>query len=293
MPPKDENDPNQPDPPCTRNSAAPFLRNAANVLAELMSLRLKRGQYLNARASDAARAWRVLRTVIKSHFGKLGKASEGGATSGVCDEDPHGIQRMGAFTYFLAKFKGCGGKAERRGVPRMAWSTFLGVFLLLLPLSSGDRLISEETSGEYGLLLGSMGALATLLYSAPASPLVQPRNVFYGHMLSAIVGILLNYLTESEVGEGDGMPRYLTQALSPALAISLMQYLGITHPPAGAVSLIMVTSRKMVDLEWAALGAPLLVMITFAVLMASVWNNAQQGKQYPTGWNLNPKLFLA
>ena len=88
------------------------------------------------------------------------------------------------------------------------------------------------------------------------------------------------------------MPRWLTQALSPALAISSMQYLGITHPPAGAISLIMVSSGKMIKLEWGALGAPILVMITFAVLMASIWNNAQKGKQYPTGWNLNPKLFL-
>ena len=37
---------------------------------------------------------------------------------------------------------------------------FLGVLITLLLLSGGNKLISEETSGEYGLLLGSMGALS-------------------------------------------------------------------------------------------------------------------------------------
>ena len=111
---------------------------------------------------------------------------------------------------------------------KQAVHIFLGVLITLLLLSGGNKLISEETSGEYGLLLGSMGALCTLLFAAPNSPLGQPRNILYGHLIACLVGIGLNYVTETATGGGDGMPRWVTQALSPSLAIAGMALFGVT-----------------------------------------------------------------
>jgi CBS-domain-containing membrane protein len=39
-----------------------------------------------------------------------------------------------------------------------------------------------------GLLIGSFGTTAVLVYGAVRSPLAQPRNVLGGHVLSALVG---------------------------------------------------------------------------------------------------------
>lgn len=39
------------------------------------------------------------------------------------------------------------------------------------------------------VVVGSFGATAVLVYAAQQSPLAQPKNVFFGHGISAIVGV--------------------------------------------------------------------------------------------------------
>ena len=63
---------------------------------------------------------------------------------------------------------------------------------------------------------------------------------------------------------------------------------GVTHPPAGAVSLILVSAKPMIDAKWRAMGAPVFAMISIAVIVASMYNNAHPKKQYPTAWLLKP-----
>ena len=52
--------------------------------------------------------------------------------------------------------------------------------------------LSFET--PYGLFLaGSFGSSMVLLFGYPESPFAQPKNVFFGHLVTSIVGILLHY----------------------------------------------------------------------------------------------------
>ncbi|KAJ1490607.1 hypothetical protein T484DRAFT_1776742 [Baffinella frigidus] len=44
-------------------------------------------------------------------------------------------------------------------------------------------------------LFGSFGALATLLYAAPASPFAQPRFVVGGHLIGCLSALLVDYFT--------------------------------------------------------------------------------------------------
>ena len=46
-------------------------------------------------------------------------------------------------------------------------------------------------------MIASFGALATLLFAAPTSPFAQPRNVIGGHIIAAVCGLLVDYLTNS------------------------------------------------------------------------------------------------
>ena len=60
-----------------------------------------------------------------------------------------------------------------------AW-TWFGVASTLLCLSALSDLVKGLSDGQYQLMLGSFGALVTLLYGAPSSPLAQPRNALLG-----------------------------------------------------------------------------------------------------------------
>lgn len=83
------------------------------------------------------------------------------------------------------------------------------------------------------LLITSFGATAVLLYAVPESPLAQPKNVFFGHLFSAIVGCVFCMLF--------GVT-WLTVTLAVTLAIVLMVVTNTTHPPGGATALVCAQS---------------------------------------------------
>ena len=50
--------------------------------------------------------------------------------------------------------------------------------------------LSFET--PYGLFLaGSFGSSMVLLFGYPESPFAQPKNVFFGHLVTSVVGVLI------------------------------------------------------------------------------------------------------
>ena len=190
----------------------------------------------------------------------------------------------------VRKFKGVkGAKAPKLQGPRAlaAWKTcaytFFGVLITLLCLSSLSKRTVDETDGRYFLMLGSFGALMALLFGAPNSPLAQPRNAILGCTLSGSISILFYYLSGPEfLGF---LPRWLAQAFAPAAAIAISQRVNLLHPPAGAAALIFISGNdKIIDLGWMYLVLPLLAGNCLCVLVASVFNNAIPGRQYPVFW---------
>ena len=71
-----------------------------------------------------------------------------------------------------------------------------------------------------------------LLYGYPESPFAQPKNIFFGHLVTSLTGILcLNFIP---------LPLYILLPLSVGLGISLMIIFNITHPPAGGIPIIVI-----------------------------------------------------
>ena len=55
--------------------------------------------------------------------------------------------------------------------------------------------LSFET--PYGLFLaGSFGSSMVLLFGYPESPFAQPKNVFFGHFVTSLVGVLILYFLQ-------------------------------------------------------------------------------------------------
>ena len=90
--------------------------------------------------------------------------------------------------------------------------------------------LSFET--PYGLFLaGSFGSSMVLLFGYPESPFAQPKNVFFGHLVTSVVGVLILIFLPVDL--------FLQIAIAVGLGIFVMILLGVTHPPAG-LSLIHI-----------------------------------------------------
>jgi CBS-domain-containing membrane protein len=168
----------------------------------------------------------------------------------------------------------------------VTWS-FIGSFMCIAFLAALTyNLVGASTPVDYSnfvLIVGSMGATATLIYAAPSSPLAQPRNAIGGHVLSAIIGVAVRVvITDAACG---GRCLWLGCALGVSLSISVMQLTGTLHPPGGAIALIAVAGGPGISaLSWwyvlfpAALGSVLMVIVGVLV------NNLSPLRAYPQRW---------
>ena len=78
-------------------------------------------------------------------------------------------------------------------------------------------------------LMFSFGSTALILFVYHDSEFAKPKNVFFGHLISVLIGISFNhYMGISAISLG----------LSVALCVTLMMYLKIVHPPAAANPII-------------------------------------------------------
>ena len=125
-------------------------------------------------------------------------------------------------------------------------------------------------------LIGSFGASAVLIYAVPESPLSQPRNLVFGHVGSAIVGVTVNVILPSD------STRWLACALSVSSSILFMQLSRTVHPPGGATALIAVTLPAARDQGYFYVIFPVLLGVLTMLLVALLLNNVVL--EYPLYW---------
>ncbi|WP_235857777.1 HPP family protein [Marimonas lutisalis] len=123
------------------------------------------------------------------------------------------------------------------------------------------------------VLIASMGASAVLLFAAPHSLLSQPWNVIGGHLVSALIGVVVHRLVADTA---------LASGLAVGLAIIAMHYLRCLHPPGGATSLIPIILGPAGEsygliLVLFPIGTSALAMILLAMLF-----------NLPFGWRRYP-----
>ena len=87
---------------------------------------------------------------------------------------------------------------------------------------------------DFGIfLIASFGSSMVLLYGYPESPFAQPKNVFFGHLLTAVVGMLFLYFVP--------LPLYLILPLAVGFGVGLMIFLNVT--PVSYTHLTLPTKR--------------------------------------------------
>tara|TARA_B100001057_G_C22849891_1_gene950568 strand:+ start:2824 stop:3288 length:465 start_codon:yes stop_codon:yes gene_type:complete len=124
---------------------------------------------------------------------------------------------------------------------------------------------------ELGIfLLASFGSSMVLLYGYPESPFAQPKNVFFGHLITAIVGLMVLHFIP--------LPIFLTIPLAVGLGVGFMILFNVTHPPAGGNPIIVIIGG--VSFEY--LVSPVITGSVIIIIFAIVINRFILKKSYPS-----------
>ena len=133
----------------------------------------------------------------------------------------------------------------------------LGAFLCIYAIAYINLI--DETNVW---LIPPFGASLVLVMAVHDSPLASPRNVFFGHVLSASSGVMIYYFF------GDAP---IAIALGLGFAIILMLLTNTVHPPAGANPIIAILGAKSFEfvIMPVAIGASFIVI--FALIYNKIW----------------------
>ena len=113
--------------------------------------------------------------------------------------------------------------------------------------------------GPFGVwLVFSFGSSALILFVFYDSEFAQPKNIFFGHLISIIIGILINEL----IGIS-----FVSLGLSVGICVSVMIYLKIVHPPAAANPLIALFADVSYDFILFPIitGSIILILVSFFI----------------------------
>ena len=129
-------------------------------------------------------------------------------------------------------------------------------------------LLSYKSTLGY-FLAGSFGSSMVLLFGFPESPFAQPKNVFFGHLLTALVGVIfVNYIP---------LPIYINIALAVGAGVFLMILLNVVHPPAGGNPIVVIIGSASYDY----LINPIIFGCMIILLLAIFINKFILKKNYP------------
>src|SRR6476620_3412243 len=124
--------------------------------------------------------------------------------------------------------------------PRLVWAVYVCVnsfvtigLLALLALVTGSPFVFP-----------SLGPTAYLFFFSPLAEVSSPRNTILGHAIGLACGYAAFALTTASsppfaLYAGVHGPRVLAAALSLSATGALMALLRVSHPPAGATTLIV------------------------------------------------------
>mgnify|MGYP001414532423 CR=1 FL=1 len=145
--------------------------------------------------------------------------------------------------------------------------SFLAAFFSFITIGVLTLLTYKTNLGVF--LIASFGSSMVLIYGYPESPFAQPRNVFFGHLITSIVGILFLYLVP--------LPNYILIPIAVGVGVGLMILLNVTHPPAGGNPIIVIIGSVSLDY----IINPVIVGSVIILIFAIIINKLILKKQYP------------
>ena len=127
--------------------------------------------------------------------------------------------------------------------------------------------LTLETSAGVWLMF-SFGATVFIVFVLYDLETAQPKNIFFGHLISIIVGIIFN--------ETIGLSFY-SLGLSVGVAVSLMVYFKVMHPPAASNPLVAL----FMDLSFDYILFPVVAGTIVIILLSILINKIILKRNYP------------
>ena len=118
-------------------------------------------------------------------------------------------------------------------------------------------------------LIASFGSSMVLLYGYPENPFAQPKNIFFGHLLTSVVGVVFLFFT--------ALPSFIVIPLAVGLGVSLMILFKVTHPPAGGNPIIIIIGSVSIDYLINPIITGSIIIIVFGIVL----NRLILKKKYP------------
>lgn len=121
------------------------------------------------------------------------------------------------------------------------------------------------------MLIASFGASAVLVYGVPDAPLSQPRNVIFGHLISATIGVGTYWLF--------GLT-WWSAPLGTTVALVVMVLTKTTHPPGGATAMVAILNKA----QPLFILTPVLAGAVILIVVGMLINNLSPNRSYPRYW---------
>ncbi|MGI2261560.1 HPP family protein [Shewanella sp. GXUN23E] len=140
----------------------------------------------------------------------------------------------------------------------------IGAALCIWTLAAIDNSLNSDW-----VLMAPFGATMVLIFGVHQSPLAQPKNVIFGHLITAAVGLIfINSLSVTP----------LTLGLAVGCGVFLMLLTDTTHPPAGGNPLLIMLGGHY---DWTFLFHPVLLGTVAIVILAVIYHRFIPGHIYP------------
>ena len=159
--------------------------------------------------------------------------------------------------------------------PQLLGGVGAGVTIAIIAYITFQSILAGSVYGLW--IAASFGSSVVVVFGYPDNEFAQPKNVIFGHLLCAFIGII--FVTLFKISQ-DRTIFFLAIGIAVGLSVMFMMALKITHPPAGGNTIVVMLAQD----SFQFLIFPVMVGAVTIVIGGIIYNRLILKKNYPLKW---------